>query len=231
MPRFDPSQAPSLPSADWPEARLAKAKRGYAMEYARTVMQEALALWGDEAGGALLGHAARLVGMQHVHASAAALASRISRASWRRWRGRKGMSPRWRRRAMAASSSRGACCRCSAGSRIRRRRCARRGGLMGGAAAAWDRFSRLERVGRWGGGSWGCAVSATVGRRRALPLSDLSPPKARGLWQPIPGVGWWRGIRGGEEVFGLILRIGRNATPPFRSACGALRQFKVSRGP
>ncbi|GGJ16514.1 hypothetical protein [Neoroseomonas lacus] len=73
MPRFDPSQAPSLPSAEWPAERVAKAKRGYAMEYARTVMQEAVALWGAEAGGRLLGQAARLVAMQHYHATAASL--------------------------------------------------------------------------------------------------------------------------------------------------------------
>lgn len=71
MPRFDPAAAPRLP--DWPAERLAKAKRGYAMEYCRTALQEAVALFGAAEGGALLGHAARLVGMQHYHATAAAL--------------------------------------------------------------------------------------------------------------------------------------------------------------
>jgi len=73
MPRFDPAAAPALPAADWPAERIAKAKRGYAMEYARTVMQVAIGLLGESKGSALLGHAARLVGMQHVHALAAAL--------------------------------------------------------------------------------------------------------------------------------------------------------------
>jgi hypothetical protein len=73
MPRFDPAAAPRLGAAEWPAERLAKAKRGYAMEYARTVMQAAIALLGEEAGGALLGHAARLVGMQHAHGMAAAI--------------------------------------------------------------------------------------------------------------------------------------------------------------
>jgi hypothetical protein len=73
MPRFDPAAAPRLPSADWPAGRVAKARRNYAMEYCRTAVQEAVALFGPEAGGRLLGHAARLVGMQHVHAVAAAL--------------------------------------------------------------------------------------------------------------------------------------------------------------
>jgi hypothetical protein len=73
MPRFDPAAAPRLPTADWPAERLAKAKRGYAMEYCRTALQDAVALFGPAEGGALLGHAARLVGMQHYHATAAAL--------------------------------------------------------------------------------------------------------------------------------------------------------------
>ena len=73
MPRFDPEAAPRLPMADWPPERLAKAKRGYAMEYCRTALQDAIALFGPAEGGALLGHAARLVGMQHYHATAAAL--------------------------------------------------------------------------------------------------------------------------------------------------------------
>ena len=75
MPRFDPAKAPRLPAADWPAERLAKAKRGYAMEYCRSALQEAVALFGAEHGGALLGTAARLVGMQHYHATAAALAT------------------------------------------------------------------------------------------------------------------------------------------------------------
>ncbi len=73
MPRFDPANAPGLPTADWPAERLAKAKRGYAMEYARSIMQEAVGLLGEAEGGGLLAHAARLVGMQHVHAVAAML--------------------------------------------------------------------------------------------------------------------------------------------------------------
>lgn len=151
MPRFDPSQAPSLPSADWPEARLAKAKRGYAMEYARTVMQEALALWGDEAGGALLGHAARLVGMQHVHASAAALGVSDFASFMAAMARAEGDEPE-----VAAQGD---------GSVVVTRRVlplfrgvedpspamrAAWEALMGGAAAAWDRFSRLERVGEMG---------------------------------------------------------------------------------
>jgi hypothetical protein len=73
MPRFDPATAPRLPAASWPAARIAKAKRGYAMEYARTALQEAIALFGPMEGGHLLGLAARLVAMQNYAAAAQAL--------------------------------------------------------------------------------------------------------------------------------------------------------------
>lgn len=72
MPRFDASAAPALPPS-WPAERLAKAKRGYAMEYVRSVMQAATAQWGAEAAGRLLGQAARLIAMQHAHQAARAL--------------------------------------------------------------------------------------------------------------------------------------------------------------
>jgi hypothetical protein len=73
MPPHDPARAPVLPAAGWPPERLAKAKRGYAMEYVRTALQEAVALFGPVEGGHLLGLAARLVAMQHYAATAAAL--------------------------------------------------------------------------------------------------------------------------------------------------------------
>ena len=72
MPRFDAAAAPALPPS-WPAERLAKAKRGYAMEYVRSVMQAAVAQWGAEAAGALLGHAARLTALQHARQAARAL--------------------------------------------------------------------------------------------------------------------------------------------------------------
>jgi hypothetical protein len=72
MPRFDPATAPALPPA-WSEERLAKAKRGYAMEYVRSVLQAAQAQFGAAEAGALLGLAARLTAMQHAYATAAAL--------------------------------------------------------------------------------------------------------------------------------------------------------------
>lgn len=72
MPRFDPATAPALPPS-WPAERLAKAKRGYAMEYVRSAMQAAAAQWGAEEAGALLGLAARLTAMQHAQQTARAL--------------------------------------------------------------------------------------------------------------------------------------------------------------
>jgi hypothetical protein len=118
------------------------------MEYARTVMQEAVALWGAEAGGGLLGQAARLVGMQHVHATAAALGTTdypafmvamaaaegdvaqavpqpdgsviVTRTALPLFRGVADDQP-----AMQAAWNE----------------------LMAGALAAWDRFARLERIG------------------------------------------------------------------------------------
>ena len=73
MPRFDPAATPTLPAATWPPERLAKARRGYAMEYARSVMQASQMLWGGEEAGALLGLAARLIAMQHAALTAKAL--------------------------------------------------------------------------------------------------------------------------------------------------------------
>lgn len=148
MPRFDPAAAPRLPAADWPAERLAKAKRGYAMEYARTVMQEAVALFGDEDGGRLLGTAARLVGMQHVHATATTLAATDFPAF---------MAAMARAEGDAAEVARQ-----PDGSVVVTRRdpplfrgvadatpgmVAAWGELMAGALAAWDRFARIERVG------------------------------------------------------------------------------------
>ena len=73
MPRFDPARAPVLAASGWPPERLAKAKRGYALEYARTALQEAVAVFGPMEGGHLLGLAARLVAMQSYATTATAL--------------------------------------------------------------------------------------------------------------------------------------------------------------
>jgi hypothetical protein len=63
-PAFDPGRAPQLPIATWPQERLAKAYRNYAMEYVRTAAPVAVGLFGDADGGQLLRVTGRLVGMQ-----------------------------------------------------------------------------------------------------------------------------------------------------------------------
>ena len=63
-PPFDPAAAPQLPSASWPAERLARARRNYAMDYVATILPETVRLFGEAAGGALAGSAARLIGLQ-----------------------------------------------------------------------------------------------------------------------------------------------------------------------
>ncbi|WP_208379094.1 hypothetical protein [Cumulibacter soli] len=63
-PDFDPELAPKLPTTDWPEQRLAKAHRSYAMTYPQTALSVAANLWGIEDSSALLGLSAKQVGMQ-----------------------------------------------------------------------------------------------------------------------------------------------------------------------
>ena len=62
-PAFDPEKAPKLPSAPWPQERLDKAARNYTMEYVRSLMPEAIDLFGPQDAQWLIGGAARLVGM------------------------------------------------------------------------------------------------------------------------------------------------------------------------
>lgn len=62
-PPFDPDKAPKLESAAWPQARLDKAMRNYTMEYVRSLIPEAIDLFGPADAQWLVGGAARLVGM------------------------------------------------------------------------------------------------------------------------------------------------------------------------
>jgi hypothetical protein len=64
MPRFDPALAPKLDAGSWPEERLARARRGYAMDYVRTMLATLEELLGAEAAAEELGRTARLVGLQ-----------------------------------------------------------------------------------------------------------------------------------------------------------------------
>ena len=63
-PPFDPATAPKLPAAEWPEERLAKANRNYAMEYVRTGLPRMAELFGPGETLAIAGHAARQIGAQ-----------------------------------------------------------------------------------------------------------------------------------------------------------------------
>ena len=63
-PPFRADLAPRLPEASWPEERLRKVLRNYAMEYITSILPETIAVLGPEEGGHIAGAAARLVGMQ-----------------------------------------------------------------------------------------------------------------------------------------------------------------------
>ena len=62
-PAFDPAKAPKLPAATWPQERVDKAARNYTMEYIRSLVPEAIDLFGPQDAQFLIGGAARLVGM------------------------------------------------------------------------------------------------------------------------------------------------------------------------
>ncbi|MCL1962214.1 MAG: hypothetical protein FWG56_10715 [Desulfovibrionaceae bacterium] len=72
-PDFDAARAPVLPTADWPQERLQKARRNYAMEYARTAIPELIALFGPFDAAYLGGMTARLIGMQFYAETARAM--------------------------------------------------------------------------------------------------------------------------------------------------------------
>ena len=64
-PAFDPAKTPKLDTADWPAERLAKVERSYAMEYVRSLLPTMLELFGADEAAALVGRAARLIGLQY----------------------------------------------------------------------------------------------------------------------------------------------------------------------
>jgi hypothetical protein len=69
---WDHDLAPRLPENTWPEERLQKVLRNYAMEYITSIVPETIGVLGPEEGGHLAGAAARLVGM-HTFDEVAAL--------------------------------------------------------------------------------------------------------------------------------------------------------------
>lgn len=72
-PEFDSKQAPVLEAASWPEARIQKALRNYAMQYIRNILPEMLKLFGPEETRNLAATTARLIGMQYYKELAALL--------------------------------------------------------------------------------------------------------------------------------------------------------------
>jgi hypothetical protein len=70
MPDADPARAPRLDPAVWPAERLDTVVSRYAMEYVRTTLPVLLELLGPADTRRLLGHAARLIGMQYLDETA-----------------------------------------------------------------------------------------------------------------------------------------------------------------
>lgn len=66
-PPFDLARAPVLPVEAWPQPRLEKAFRNYAMEYVRTSAPVLIQQFGPDDGGHLLRLTAKLIGMQYFH--------------------------------------------------------------------------------------------------------------------------------------------------------------------
>lgn len=73
MPRFDPAAAPKLDNASWPEERLRKVERSYAMEYVRSFLPVTQELFGVEEAERLVAKTARLIGLQFYEGTASAL--------------------------------------------------------------------------------------------------------------------------------------------------------------
>jgi hypothetical protein len=72
-PPFRADLAPRLPEMSWPNERLRKVLRNYAMDYITSILPETIAVLGPDDGGRLAGAAARLVGMQAFDQLAALL--------------------------------------------------------------------------------------------------------------------------------------------------------------
>jgi hypothetical protein len=73
MPKFDPASAPKLDSDSWPEERLRKVERSYAMEYVRSLLPTMQELFGPEEAAALVSRTARLIGLQFFEETFAAV--------------------------------------------------------------------------------------------------------------------------------------------------------------
>ncbi len=73
MPRFDPAAAPKLDTANWPQERLRKVERSYAMEYVRSFLPVTQELFGVDEAERLVAKTARLIGLQFYEDTASAL--------------------------------------------------------------------------------------------------------------------------------------------------------------
>ncbi|MEX1036476.1 MAG: hypothetical protein WDZ54_11000 [Sneathiella sp.] len=69
-PPFDPSAAPTLDATGWPEERLQKANRNYAMEYVKNSLIELAALFGPAEATYYGGITAQLIGKQYYRQTA-----------------------------------------------------------------------------------------------------------------------------------------------------------------
>ena len=72
-PPFDPARQPQPPAGSWDAARLAAAKRNYALDYIRNGVATLVQLLGRERALAHAQRAARLTGLQHYRAMAGAV--------------------------------------------------------------------------------------------------------------------------------------------------------------
>ena len=63
-PDFDPAAAPKLDAAAWPEDRLVKAKRNFALGYVEDAVETAVEMYGVHQAAALIAQSARLVAIQ-----------------------------------------------------------------------------------------------------------------------------------------------------------------------
>jgi hypothetical protein len=72
-PPFRAEDAPRLPAESWPQARLQKVLRNYAMEYVTSILPETIAALGPGEGGSVAAMAARQIGMQLFDDTAARL--------------------------------------------------------------------------------------------------------------------------------------------------------------
>ncbi len=85
MPRFVPAGAPRLEAANWPEERLARTRRRYAMDYVRTMLPVLEALLGAHDARTELGRVARLVGLQFFEETAAGIDSAPAAEPFAAW--------------------------------------------------------------------------------------------------------------------------------------------------